>query len=99
MPDSTDRIERIRARAAAHHEEIESVAWPTAAQLAARWGVGVSTVYEIPRERLPYKAFGTGRRPRRRYRPDGVAAFEADDARYGASQATDAAAPDTQRSA
>jgi hypothetical protein len=80
MPD----LDEIRARAAAHDEEIESVRWPTAAQLAAKWNVSVAMIYAIPRDRLPYKAFGTGPRPRRRYRPADVAAFEATDASYAA---------------
>jgi hypothetical protein len=81
-PDATERMARIRARATAHDEAIESVKWPTAAQLAARWNVSLTTVYEIPRERLPYKEFGGGQKPRRRYRPTDVAAFEADDTAY-----------------
>jgi hypothetical protein len=64
MPD--DRMARIRVRAAAHDESIESGRWPTAAQLAARWNLSVTAVYEIPRELLPYKSFGKGARPRRR---------------------------------
>jgi hypothetical protein len=89
MPDITpaeERMARIRARATAHDEAIESVKWPTAAQLAARWNVSLTTVYEIPRERLPYKEFGGGKKPRRRYYPAGVAAFEADDSRYSTAK-------------
>jgi hypothetical protein len=76
-------LTEIRARAAAHDEDLESVRWPTATELAARWSVSVSTVYAIPREHLPFKAFGRGPRPRRRYRPADVAAFEAMDGGYG----------------
>jgi hypothetical protein len=85
MPD--DRMARIRVRAAAHDESIESGRWPTAAQLAARWNLSVTAVYEIPRELLPFKAFGRGPRPRRRYHPDGVAAFEANDAGWATPDA------------
>lgn len=72
------RIATIRGRARAHQEELESVRWFTAARLKSRWDLSLTTIYEIPREQLPYKEFGTGKKlKRRRYHPDDVAAFEA----------------------
>jgi hypothetical protein len=71
------RLQRIRERQAAHNERIEAEQWFTSSQLAARWNVGQTTVLMLPRERLPYTQFGLGKRPRRRYSPAAVAAFEA----------------------
>lgn len=73
----TDLAE-IRARAAEHEEEIESLRWLRASQLADRWGISETTVREIPFDELPYREFGKGQKlKRRRYRPDDVAAYEA----------------------
>jgi hypothetical protein len=41
-----------------------------------RWGVGRATVLRIPREQLPYLEFGSSKM--RRYAPDDVARFEAE---------------------
>jgi hypothetical protein len=76
------RMARIRARQAEHNAAVESVTWFTSSQLAARWNIGQTTVLMIPRSALPYRTFGMGKRPRRRYSPDAVAAFEQSDARY-----------------
>lgn len=72
------RLTTIRERAIEHEREIESARWFTPQRLADRWSVSASTVYEIPRDQLPYKEFGAGKKlKRRRYHPDDVAAFEA----------------------
>ena len=72
----TDLAE-LRARARRHEEEILSLHWFTSADLAARWQVSRSTVLAIPRDELPYKAFGAGKKlQRRRYREDAVLAYE-----------------------
>ncbi len=72
------RIETIRARARAHEEDLEALRWLRPQQLADRWGLAVTTIYSIPRDELPYKQMGKGKKfPRRRYHPDAVAAYEA----------------------
>jgi hypothetical protein len=74
MPRS---LAEIRRRAKEHEEEIVSPTWYTPLQLAARWGIGRSSVYEIPFEQLRYKEFGQGKKlKRRRYREDWVLAYE-----------------------
>lgn len=83
--DRESRLERIRERQREHHEAIESATWFTSSQLAARWNVGQTTVLMIPREALPYRTFGLGKRPRRRYSPAAVHAFEQSDSRYSQS--------------
>ena len=72
-------LAELRARARRHEEEILSLHWFTSADLAARWQVSRSTVLAIPRDELPYKAFGAGKKlHRRRYREDWVTAYETD---------------------
>lgn len=73
-----DELAQIRARAAAHQEALDPT-WLTPQLLAARWGVSVTTVRDIPRAELPYKEFGRGLKlRRRRYSPQAVAAYERD---------------------
>lgn len=79
MRDTTEQLARIKARAKAHGEALESATWFTSSELAARWGVSVTTIYVIPVAELPYKRFGKGKRPIRRYSPADVLAFEASD--------------------
>lgn len=80
MTDSRDeRIARIRARAKEHGEALESATWFTSAELAKRWGVSATTVYMIPVTELPFKRFGKGKHPIRRYSPAAVLAFESAD--------------------
>ena len=79
---NAERLARIRDRQAEHNAAMESAQWFTSAQLAARWNVGQTTVLMIPKETLPYRTFGLGKRPRRRYAPAAVLAFEASDTRY-----------------
>lgn len=83
--DRQARLDRIRARQQEHNDALESTQWFTSAQLAARWNVGQTTVLMIPRDALPYRTFGLGKRPRRRYSPAAVEAFEQSDARYSKS--------------
>lgn len=72
------RIARIRERRQQHEDEMLSVHWFSVAMLAARWGISETTVREIPPDQLRYKAFGEGKKlKRRRYHPDDVAAYEA----------------------
>ncbi len=72
-----DRMAELRAKAAAHNEEIDSVRWFTPSELAARWRIALSTVHGIPLTELRYKEFGQGEHlKRRRYRSDWVAAYE-----------------------
>lgn len=81
----TERLNRIRERQAEHNAQVEAGTWFTTAQLAARWHVSVTTVLMIPTSALPYRPFGVGKRPRRRYSPAAVSAFEQDDQRYSAA--------------
>ena len=78
METRTARVARtvseIRAEAAAHARQIEAVLWMETRDLAARWGVSLSTVRKIPRDKLPYLTLGETHV--RRYHPDDVAAFE-----------------------
>jgi hypothetical protein len=69
----------VRERARRHAEALDARRWPTTAQLAARWQVSAQTVRAIPRDLLPYKAFGKpgATRHERRYHPDDVARYEA----------------------
>ena len=70
-------LDEIRARAAAHAEEIDALSWYKPSDLAKRWGVAVSTVHKIPIEELRYKNFGHGEQLKtRRYRSDWVEAYE-----------------------
>jgi hypothetical protein len=72
------RLATIRERAAEHQEELESQRWWKPKQLADRWGIAVTTVYDIPASELPFKTFGKGKKfPRRRYSPAAVEKFEA----------------------
>ncbi len=75
----TTDLMTIRARAAAHQEEIDrATRFLTPQDLARRWSLSVSTIRDIPRDELPFYEFGTGRlHKRRRYAPADVAAFEA----------------------
>jgi hypothetical protein len=70
-------LAEIRAKAAQHDDEIQSVQWFTVADLAARWQLSQTTVRLIPRDELQYKEFGTGKsHRRRRYRAEWVEAYE-----------------------
>ncbi|MDB4916384.1 MAG: hypothetical protein JWM95_4028 [Gemmatimonadetes bacterium] len=75
-----ERLARIRARAKEHGDAMESATWFTAGELAKRWGIALTTVYEIPIADLFYKRFGKGQHPVRRYPPAAVMAFESADA-------------------
>ena len=58
---------------------VADVTWLSVQDLAARWNVDEETVRLIPRERLPYLAFGTrmdGRYLRRRFHPRDVEQYE-----------------------
>lgn len=55
---------------------LPGTSWFTPASLAKRWNVSSKTVRKIPRERLPYREFGVGEHPRRRYKPEWVYAYE-----------------------
>lgn len=79
MTSNGDRMQRIRERQRAHDEALEATTWLTAAQLAHRWHVSLTTVYMIPTSELPYLAIGQGKRPIRRYAPTAVASYEAQD--------------------
>lgn len=73
----TRTIAEIRELAKRHEEEILSVRWLTPVMLAARWSISLSTVYEIPFDQLRFKAFGQGKKfKRRRYKPEWVEAYE-----------------------
>lgn len=70
-------LDAIRARAAEHNDEIESVQWFTVADLAKRWRVSETTVRSIPADELRYKEFGNGEHlKRRRYKLAWVEAYE-----------------------
>jgi hypothetical protein len=70
----------VRARARKHQEALDEPKWLSTAQLAARWGIGQSTVRAIPADELPWKEFGRGLKHRRRkYRLENVEAYEAID--------------------
>lgn len=75
MPD----LAEIRARARQHQDELEKNArFLTIAALAARWGVGKTTVRAIPFADLPWRNLGRGLvRESRRYDPADVDAYEA----------------------
>jgi hypothetical protein len=81
MTDSATLAE-IRARAAEHDDDVQSVTWYTVADLAARWKLSQTTVRLIPKEELHYKEFGAGKsHRRRRYRREWVEAYEAQSGR------------------
>jgi hypothetical protein len=71
-------LEEVRARTARHDAELDrNTKFFSVADLAKRWGVSVSTVRAIPRERLPWTNLGHGLvRELRRYHPDAVASYE-----------------------
>lgn len=70
-------LAELRAMAAEHDEQIASVHWFTASELAARWRVSLQTIYDTPREQLRFKEFGQGEKlKRRRYRADWIADYE-----------------------
>jgi hypothetical protein len=77
MTSNADRMQRIRERQRDHDQALEAATWFTAAQLAHRWHVSLTTVYMIPRTALPYLSIGQGKRPIRRYSPTAVTAYEA----------------------
>ena len=64
----------IRDQAREHTRQLAAVNFATVQILAARWGVDEDTVRAIPREELPYLAFGKSNR--RRYDPADVARYE-----------------------
>ncbi len=77
-------IETLRQRAAAHQLSLDSKRFVTPQQLADRWGVSANTVRAIPRFLLPYQNKGTGLvREHRRYDPDDVLAYEAQQKKVG----------------
>lgn len=78
--DATERI-ALREKAREHQASLdERRLYFSPQQLATRWGVGVTTVKSIARDRLPFKEFGNGAKlKRRRYHRDDVLAFEAED--------------------
>jgi hypothetical protein len=71
-------LQPYRERARAHQSEIDlASSWFTVNKLAERWDISASTVRDIPRDELPFKEFGKGRKlKRRRYHPDDVVAYE-----------------------
>lgn len=54
---------------------MEARGWPGVKYLAERWGISRALVRGIPRERLPYLAFGQS--DVRRYDPADIEAYEA----------------------
>lgn len=71
-------LSEIRASAAKAQQEYEArTTWFTTTELAERWGLGYSTVRDVPAEDLPYLEFGSGlKNRRRRYAPSDVAEYE-----------------------
>jgi hypothetical protein len=68
-------VETLRARAAEHARQLESVFFVKASDLAARWNVDVEEgVLSIPRAELPYLEHGKSKS--RRYDPRDVEAYE-----------------------
>lgn len=67
-------IDDIRAAAAEHARQLESVRWLSVADLVARWGVSQTTIRAIAADDLPYLLFGKSRV--RRYDPRDVEAYE-----------------------
>ncbi len=63
----------------AHAQYIEAQnRYLTVQELASRWRVSTSTIYDIPFERLPYFVVGNGvKKIHRRYSPSDVASYEA----------------------
>lgn len=74
-------LQPYRDRARLHQQEIDlKLVYLTVSDLAKRWHLAPSTVRDIPREDLPFKEFGKGTKlKRRRYHPDDVIAYEAND--------------------
>lgn len=77
-------LEILRQRSAAHQLSLDTKKFLTPQQLADRWGVCPNTVRAIPRVLLPYQNNGTGLvREHRRYDPDDVLAYEAQQKKAG----------------
>lgn len=70
MPTLAD----LRAQAQQHARQIDAVRYLTVQELAVRWHTTDDAVRAIPREQLPYIAFGKSKM--RRYDPRDVEAFE-----------------------
>lgn len=68
---------------------VVDVTWLSVQELAARWRVDDDVVRDIPRERLPYLAFGKrddGKYQRRRYHPSDVEKYETEEKQGGPTQ-------------
>jgi hypothetical protein len=79
-------LDAIRAAAADHARQLEAVRWLTVRELKARWGVSESLVRKIPRAKLPYITLGET--SVRRYHPDDVERFEAEERKAPEAQAS-----------
>lgn len=69
-------LEELRAKAALHTRQLESVHWLGVEALAVRWGVSKGTVRKIARQALPYLTFGETMI--RRFDPRDVETYEAE---------------------
>lgn len=67
-------VAEMRAGAADHARQLDSVRWLGVKDLVLRWGIAKATVRAIPRDRLPYLLFGESNV--RRYDPRDVEAYE-----------------------
>jgi len=77
----TPALSMLRARAAVHEADLDQdlVYWKPQ-ELADRWQCSPSTVKAIPRDELPFREIGRGRKlRRRRYHPADVERYEARD--------------------
>ncbi len=73
----TPTPEQLKARREAHEASLPNTRMLSPQQLAARWGISVTSVKSIPETELRYKEFGQGKTlKRRRYREDWVQAYE-----------------------
>jgi hypothetical protein len=86
MKTRTKTVEELRAEAADHARQIESVHWLSVNDLRARWAVSAVVIRQIPREKLPYITLGET--SIRRYRPDDVERFEAEERKAPEAQAS-----------